>query len=149
MEFDPRLGPGHRRPRTRRQRRGLVCDWGSLAVSLASSSNPAVAVGGAVAMTVTPERPLTVALGVAYQEPLVHVEPAAAYAALVDDERRWHAWCAEVDADVAHRDGRSQPPDPAPVDLLPVGRAGRRPHDLPARGNRRRAQLGLPVRLAP
>lgn len=55
-------------------------------------------------MTVTPERSLTVALGVAFQEPLVHVEPTAAYAALVDDERRWQGWCAEVDADAPHRD---------------------------------------------
>ena len=104
VEFDPRLGPGHRRPRARRERYGLVCDWGSLAVSLATSSAVAVPVGETVDVTVAPGRPLTVALGVAYQEPLVHMEPAAAYAALVDDERRWRRWCAEVDAEVAHRD---------------------------------------------
>ena len=104
VEFDPRLRPTHRRPRARRAGHGLVCDWGSLAVSIATSSGVALPVGRAIAVTVTPERPLSIALGVAYQEPLVHVEPAAAYAALVDDERRWQGWCAEVDADVPHRD---------------------------------------------
>ncbi|MGH9226870.1 MAG: glycoside hydrolase family 15 protein [Acidimicrobiales bacterium] len=104
VEFDPRLGRNHRRPRTRRERHGVVCDWGSLALSLGTSSGVAVPVGEAVDITIEPERPLTFALGVAYQEPLVHVEPAAAYAALLDDERRWQRWCAEVGAGVAHRD---------------------------------------------
>ena len=103
VEFDPRLGPSHRRPRTRRERLGLVCDWDSLALLLATSCGAAVPVGEAVDVTIAPDRPLTVALSVAYQEPLVHVEPAAAYAALLDDERRWQRWCAGVGADVAHR----------------------------------------------
>ena len=34
VEFDPRLGERHRSPRVRRGDRTVVCEWGSLAVSL-------------------------------------------------------------------------------------------------------------------
>jgi GH15 family glucan-1,4-alpha-glucosidase len=37
-------------------------------------------------------------LAIAQHEPLIHVEPEAAWAALETDERRWHTWADEVDA---------------------------------------------------
>ena len=53
---------------------------------------------------VTPGHPLTVVLAVADREPLVYVDPDAAWAALDADEQRWRAWCDEIDDDLPHRD---------------------------------------------
>jgi GH15 family glucan-1,4-alpha-glucosidase len=103
IDFDPRLGDDHRRPRHRRGRAGVVCTWGALAVSLGTSPEVAVEPGVPVDVVVEPGRPLTLVLAVAHREPLVHVDPAAAWAALRDDEARWREWCASV-GDVPHRD---------------------------------------------
>jgi GH15 family glucan-1,4-alpha-glucosidase len=43
-------------------------------------------------------------LAIAHREPLVYVEPAAAWAALETDEQRWRTWTEEIDADVPFRD---------------------------------------------
>jgi GH15 family glucan-1,4-alpha-glucosidase len=104
VEFDPRAGDARRRPHTQRRRNGLVCSWGSLAVALGTNrplntdpSCPAV-------VTIEPERPLIVVLAVAYREPLIHVEPQAAWDALESDERRWQVWTDAIDADIPFRD---------------------------------------------
>ena len=151
VEFDPRLGEQHRPPRVRRDRGALVCEWGSLAVVAGlhararrragpadrghGHAGPAghPRAGRGPPRTARPRRP---------------GRPPGT--SLADDEARWRAWAAEIDDDAAlPRRRRAQPADPAAADLLAVGRAGRRAHHLAARGSRRRAQLGLPLRLAP
>ena len=57
-----------------------------------------------MSVTVEPEQPLTLVLAIAHREPLVYVDPNAAWAALEDDERRWHAWTEEIDADIPFRE---------------------------------------------
>jgi GH15 family glucan-1,4-alpha-glucosidase len=104
VEFDPRLGARHRPPRVRHDRTAVVCSWGSLAVSLTSAPELAVEPGRATPVTVVPGRPLTLVLSVADREPLVHVEPAAAWDLLAGDETRWRAWTAEIDPNLPFRE---------------------------------------------
>ncbi|WP_406107020.1 glycoside hydrolase family 15 protein [Micromonospora globbae] len=104
IEFDPRLGVRHRRPRVDQRRWALVCQWGSLAVSLRSSPELAIEPGRPTSITVTPGRPVTLVLAVADREPLVHVEPAAAWALLGEDEERWRKWSAGIDESLPFRE---------------------------------------------
>jgi GH15 family glucan-1,4-alpha-glucosidase len=104
IEFNPRLGARHRSPRVRHHRTAVVCEWGSLAVSLACTPELTVEPGRTTAVTVVPGRPLTVVLSVAHREPLVHVEPAAACDLLISDENRWRAWTAEIDQSLPFRE---------------------------------------------
>ena len=104
VTFDPRLGEDHRPPRTRRRDRNLVCTWGPLAVSLGCSAEVDIDVGRPRLVTVTPDQPLTLVLAVAHREPLIHVDPAAAWDVVSKDESRWNAWTAEIDDDLPFRD---------------------------------------------
>jgi GH15 family glucan-1,4-alpha-glucosidase len=103
IAFDPRLGEHHRRPRIRRQGRDLVCSWGALAVSLGSTPGVDIDVARPRRLTVTPDRPLTLVLAVAHREPLVHVDPGAAWDLVTEDESRWEAWAAKVDEALPYR----------------------------------------------
>ena len=104
LEFDPRLGDRHRRPRSRHRGDLLVCSWSAVAISLSLDRSAPVEAGVAQALTITPGRALTCVLAVADREPLVHVDPAAAWSVLERDELRWQDWCAEIDPDLPHRD---------------------------------------------
>jgi len=104
IEFDPRLGEARLAPRVSKRRDGLVCTWASLAVALESDTHVDIASSSPVAVTVMPDRPLTLVLAIAHREPLVHVEPRAAWAALESEEQRWKAWIADIDARIPFRD---------------------------------------------
>ena len=107
IEFDPRFGQAHHAPRAvRSARRGsvLVCSRASLAVALETNPDFGIEAGRPASVTVEPDQPLTLVLAIAHREPLVYVDPNAAWAALEADERRWHAWTDEIDADVPFRD---------------------------------------------
>lgn len=104
VEFDPRLGVRHRRPRVQHRHRTLCCEWGSLAVSLNSTPEFAIEPGRPVSVTVRPGRPVTLVLAVAHREPLVHVDPAAAWELLIEDGDRWRAWSAEIDESLPFRE---------------------------------------------
>src|SRR3954471_3252655 len=104
IEFDPRYGERHRAPSGSMRRNVLVCTWGSLAVALESDPPIDIEPGRRLAVTVAPDRPLTVVLALAYREPLIYVPPNDAWAALEADERRWEAWSADVDPRVPFRD---------------------------------------------
>jgi GH15 family glucan-1,4-alpha-glucosidase len=60
--------------------------------------------GHPLRITVAPDRPVTVVLAVASREPLVHVDPDAAWTVLLDDERRWQTWSSQIDDDLPQRD---------------------------------------------
>jgi GH15 family glucan-1,4-alpha-glucosidase len=104
IHFDPRFGEARRAPRSQRRGTSLVCSRGSLAVALATEPDVSIEAGRPVSVRVEPDRPLTLVLAVAHREPLVHVDPQAAWDALEADEQRWRAWTEEIDADVPHRD---------------------------------------------
>lgn len=94
--FDPRLGEQHRQPRVR-QGRDIVCEWGPLAVSLATSPRLDVVPGRLLTFEITPEEPLTLVLAVAYGEPLIHVDPGTAWGLVGRDEACWRTWAEEID----------------------------------------------------
>ena len=100
VEFDPRFGetqsPGRGRV--------LVSSRGSLAVALETDPDVVIDVGRPVSVTVEPDRPLTFVLAIAHREPLIYVDPNAAWAALESDERRWRAWTEPIDTDVPFRE---------------------------------------------
>jgi len=104
VDFDPRLGEQHRRPRVSRRSHGLVCEWGSLAISLDSDADVPIEVGEPTSVTVTPDRPVTLVMAMAYREPLIFVDPSVAWDLVAEDESRWRAWCAEIDGDLPFRD---------------------------------------------
>jgi GH15 family glucan-1,4-alpha-glucosidase len=97
IEFDPRLGAHHRAPRVRHDRRTVVCEWGSLAVSLACAPEHTVEPGRPTPVTVAPDRPVTVVMATAHREPLIHVDPRAAWDLVLADEARWRSWAAEIE----------------------------------------------------
>ncbi|GAA2705089.1 glycoside hydrolase family 15 protein [Micromonospora olivasterospora] len=143
VEFDPRLGARHRRPRVHHRRQALVCEWGSLAVSLGSAPGLTLAPGRPTRITVRPGRDVTLVLAVAHREPLIHVEPAAAWELLLEDEDRWRAWTAEIDESLPFREhvvrslltlrlltySPSQAPVAAPTTSLPEDPGGIRNWD--------------------
>jgi GH15 family glucan-1,4-alpha-glucosidase len=104
LEFDPRLGEARSKPRARQRNNVLTCSWGSVAVALGSDPPTIIRPGEPTAVTVTSEHPLTLVLAIAHREPLVYIEPHAAWHALERDERRWQAWTEPIDADIPFRD---------------------------------------------
>ena len=143
IDFDPRLGTAHRPPRVHHRRRLLVCEWGALAVSLNCAPELTVEPGRPTLVRVSPGRPITFVLAVAHREPLVDVEPAAAWDLLLADETHWRAWIAEVDQSLPFRESvarslltlrllthsPSQAPVAAPTTSLPEHLGGGRNWD--------------------
>jgi GH15 family glucan-1,4-alpha-glucosidase len=103
LNFDPRLGERRQPPRAEHRHRALVCRWSRLAVALRTSHDLTIQPGHLVALTVTPERPFTCVMSVADSEPLVYLDPQAAWESLEVDEDRWQAWCDGVDHGLPHR----------------------------------------------
>ncbi|MDQ0822537.1 GH15 family glucan-1,4-alpha-glucosidase [Arthrobacter sp. V4I6] len=103
IDFDPRLGEQHRRPRVRRGR-DLVYEWGPLALSLGCSPALALQPGQQLFVTVLPGQPVTLVLAVAYGEPLIHLDPESAWDLAEADEARWREWTAEVDQRIPFRE---------------------------------------------
>ena len=106
ITFDPRLGEQRQSPRIQHRDRGnvVVCSWPTTAIALSTTPDLNVQPGLAHTVTVTPERPFTSVLSVADREPLVYVDPDAAWDALQRDELQWRAWCRNIDSTLPYRD---------------------------------------------
>ena len=104
IQFDPRFGERHRPPRVRRRGPHLVCEWGSLAISLGSSPEVTVEPGSPSTITVSPGHPVTLVMAVAHREPLIFVDPGAAWDLVAQDEARWRAWTEEIDSRLPYRE---------------------------------------------
>ena len=149
LHLAPRFGYDRQAARRIARRAGaLVCEHGDLAIAV-TSDGPTVEADRPVDFEVRPGEPVTIVLTAARRSPLIVVPPAVAAAELARDEAGWRTWAAGIDV-TNHRDAvvRSLH-HAAAAHLLAVRRAGRRTHDLAARADRRRPQLGLPLRLAP
>ncbi|SCL29088.1 Glucoamylase (glucan-1,4-alpha-glucosidase), GH15 family [Micromonospora pallida] len=143
VEFDPRLGARHRRPRVDHRGHALLCEWGALAVSLGGAPGLPIEPGRAIPITVRPGDPVILVLAVAHREPVIHVEPAAAWELLIEDEHRWRTWTAEIDSSLPFREdvvrslltmrlltySPSQAPVAAPTTSLPEDPGGIRNWD--------------------
>lgn len=104
VEFDPRRGKGHRPPRSGRRGADLVCEWGSLALSLGTFPALDVVPGQLASLTVAQGHPVTFVVAVAHREPLIHVDPARAWELVVEDQARWQAWTTEIDRHMPYRE---------------------------------------------
>nr|WP_275587154.1 glycoside hydrolase family 15 protein [Micromonospora terminaliae] len=60
--------------------------------------------GRTTPVEVVPGRPLTLVLAVADREPLIHVEPEAAWELVLGDEARWRAWTAGIHGSLPFRE---------------------------------------------
>lgn len=103
VEFNPRFGERHLRPRVRPGQQ-LVCEWGALAMSLGCSGGLRIIPGTTTAVTVVPGRPVVMVLALAYAEPLVWVDPETAWDLVEADEDRWREWTAGISRDVPFRE---------------------------------------------
>ncbi|MGE5287242.1 MAG: glycoside hydrolase family 15 protein [Micromonosporaceae bacterium] len=103
IEFDPRPASAHRPPRAGRHGSALTCHWGSLALSLRCAPALPMEPGRPLTIRVEPGRPVTLALSAAHREPLVIVEPDAAWGLLAEDARRWQNWSSEIHYDAPWR----------------------------------------------
>lgn len=104
IEFDPRLGDRHRLPRGQHREDLLVCSWPSVSIALRSVASTRIDPGLTQTLTINPGEPFTCVLTLADREPLVYLDPIAAWNALEDDEVRWRAWCAEIASDLPQRE---------------------------------------------
>lgn len=104
IDFDPRRGEHHAAPRVRRRRGDVLCEWGSLALSLSCEPDLDVAPGRPMLVRITPGRPVTLVLSVAHREPVIHVPPATAWRLLDEDGRRWQGWAEAIDDQLPFRD---------------------------------------------
>jgi GH15 family glucan-1,4-alpha-glucosidase len=104
IDFDPRRGERHVAPRVRRRAGDLLCEWGSLALSLTCDPDLDIEPGRPTVISVTPGRPVTLVLCVAHREPLVHVPPAAGWRLLDEDGKRWQAWAEAIDDQLPFRE---------------------------------------------
>ena len=104
IEFDPRLGERHRRPRIQHRGEVLVCSWPTTAIALLTTPATSVEPGLSHTITVTPDHSFTSVMTIADREPLVYVDPDAGWAALHNDELRWQVWCRDIDPGLPQRD---------------------------------------------
>ena len=104
INFDPRLGEERRPPRAHQRGDILVCNWAATAIAVQCSPPVRLEPGQPTTVTIHPGEPLTVVLAVAEREPIVYVDPGAAWTALEADERGWQKWCDEIDNDLAYRE---------------------------------------------
>jgi GH15 family glucan-1,4-alpha-glucosidase len=104
IEFDPRLGEARRPPR--REHRGdvLVCSWSTTAIALRATPSVRLEAGRPTTMTISPGEPFTMSLSCAAHEPLIYVDPDAAWATLEADEEAWQTWCGDIDRRLPQRE---------------------------------------------
>jgi GH15 family glucan-1,4-alpha-glucosidase len=81
-----------------------VCEWGAFALSLSTEPELSIHPGHPTSFRITPEHPVDLVLAVAHREPLIHVEPRAAWNLLASDEARWRAWTEKIDERLPFRD---------------------------------------------
>jgi GH15 family glucan-1,4-alpha-glucosidase len=104
IQFDPRLGVDRARPRAHHRGEVLVATWPSVAIALTTTPGVHLEPGPAHRVSVTPGSPFTCVMAVADREPLVYVDPDAAWDMLKVDELRWQAWCHDIDPGLPERD---------------------------------------------
>jgi GH15 family glucan-1,4-alpha-glucosidase len=104
IEFEPRLGEGRRPPRREYRGNVLVCSWSTTAIALRATPSVRLEAGRPTTVTISPGEPLTVSLSCAAHEPLIYVDPDAAWADLEADEHAWQTWCGDIDRRLPQRE---------------------------------------------
>ncbi|HEY7226033.1 MAG TPA: glycoside hydrolase family 15 protein [Micromonosporaceae bacterium] len=104
MHFEPTFDDRRVRPRVEHRGGVVFCRWRGIVLSLEAGPGVPVEPGRPVTVEVVPGQPLTVVLCIADREPLVHVAPIAARAALEADEREWRRWCQAITDELPRRE---------------------------------------------
>ncbi len=94
--FDPRLDWSAAPERWRRGNGRLVCTWGPIVATLASSPELPIQPGGPEAFSLRPGRSLTVVLGLDHREPAVLVDPERALGELHRTDAWWRGWVGRL-----------------------------------------------------
>ena len=97
--FDPKLGLPGRPPRTARRCGALVCDWGSLALSLQSWPDLEISAGTEIAVDLPAGSDLTLVMGIADRAPAIFLSPDGVDDVLADTQQWWERWSADIDYD--------------------------------------------------
>jgi hypothetical protein len=98
VEFDPRLGEGHRKPRIQRRGGDLVCEWGTLALSL--GCYPDLAIAPPRSCHLSHGRPgwaCHPCIGGGSPRAPRACRPGHSWELVAGDEDRWVAWAAGID----------------------------------------------------
>ena len=100
VHFDPRKGlPGQSPERIRRSPRGVICEWGSLALSIASAPDIGIEPGKTVSAQLKAGKSLTFMMSVADRRPIVWVSADMANKLLDETDQWWRRWSLALDYD--------------------------------------------------
>jgi GH15 family glucan-1,4-alpha-glucosidase len=102
--FDPKLGLPGRPPRTARRLGSLICDWGSLAVTLQVSPDIHVVPGKAALVDVSEGSSLTSVMTVVDRSPAILLSDDRAHQLIADTDRWWRTWSEAIEYDGPFRD---------------------------------------------
>lgn len=104
--FNPRRGlPGRPPDRVRQVRdRGTICEWGALAVSIATDPHIAIEPGTPISMRLQAGESLSLVLGVADRSPMIWVPASSGQQLLLDTQAWWKEWSDAIDYDGPFRD---------------------------------------------
>ncbi len=102
--FDPRWGlPGRPPERVRRMRDVLVCEWGSLAISLECSDDIDLVPGGNIKIDLRAGESLTFVLSIADRSPIPFCRPDRAAELLQATDTWWRDWSQRLTYEGPHR----------------------------------------------
>lgn len=93
--FDPRQGLPGKPPRTHMCAGALVSEWGSLAVTLQSSSDLALETGRELSVSLDQGEDLVFVMTVADRGPAVFIAPSVALELLESTDRWWREWAED------------------------------------------------------
>ncbi len=102
--FDPRLDWTRPPVRSRRMRGRLICTWGPIVATVASSPDLEIEPGRAISFSLRSGESLTIVLGLDQREPAVLVDPVGATAALHRTDAWWRSWTAGLRSVAAETD---------------------------------------------
>jgi GH15 family glucan-1,4-alpha-glucosidase len=103
VRFAPRQGWRAHRPRLQSADGRVIARMGALAVAMMSDPPIRLESQESVEIDLRPSEPLTIAVAVAWREPLIFVSPQRAWQVLCEDAAHWRAWSQDVPTDVPFR----------------------------------------------
>jgi hypothetical protein len=101
--FDPQQGLPGKPPRATRRAGALVCEWGSLALTLQSFPDVEVLPGQEISVQVPAGSRLTLVMGIIDRSPAVLVGSDRAESLLDETKSRWERWSTDIDYDGPYR----------------------------------------------
>ena len=105
VRFDPRRGlPGQSPERIKRSLRGVICEWGSLALSIASTPDIGIEPGRTISAQLEAGQSLVFIMSIADRCPVVWVSANMANKLLDETDRWWRRWSLALDYGGPYKD---------------------------------------------